>query len=298
MEGLILTAPSVKAAQTHSFINLSKLSLANLNKEPSNFNNNSDEVEEGFISVLTSGLSQLIHLERLELKNSNLVDCFQEILNCIECPLEYLGISGSSVSPSDISAFKMWKFSNTLKDLDISNVVPAERTQTGENSKFLDLNFSDISIKDASNNLRYSNGSRESEEQNFITDNLGISLVNAVQCLPSLVLLDVHGNHMTRDTFNELGDAISQHLKKIKMLRLDGIRTKKSECDIQNILDEDILKLVIQLKDHLEFQILYVTRVCRCVDNQTCSTGCKILFWDKLDDIVGSVPVKICVEMK
>ena len=203
-------------------------------------------------------------------------------------PLEYLSISGSVVSPSDLRAFKTWRFANTLKDLNISDMVSTE-----EDEKCLDLKVSDLSIKETQpTKLDYCNGIKESQTDH----SLMLSLIDTINYLPSLVVLDTNGNHMSRETFSELGNTISEHLRELKMLRLDDTLVSKGIKSYPD--DEHILKLVAQLKDHLSFQMLYVTRSCRCVNNETCSTECKIAFWSKLDDIIGSVPVRVSVEMK
>ena len=290
---MILTTPEVIVAQTSNFVNVSSLSLSNLNITESNGNNNNNiKTEDSLAAATIKGLSQLCHLQKLELKNSNLIGCFQKILPALQRPLEYLSISGSAVSPSDLRAFKTWKFANMLKDLNVSDLVTSE-----EDTKCLDLRVSDLPIQETQpTTLNHSNDIEESQNKRPTNDSLVLSLIDMIKYLSSLVVLDTYGNHMSRENFSKLGNTISEHLKELKMLRLNDTLVSKDTTSYPD--DDHILKLVAQLKDHLSFQMLYVTRACRCVNNETCSTECKIAFWSKLDNIIGSVPVKIAVEMK
>ena len=159
------------------------------------------------------------------------------------------------------------------------------------------LNVSDPSNKDKPSAMqKHYKGIEESHNKIATDDSLALALIEVLKYLSTLVVLDAYGNRMSRETFTELGHTILEHLKELKLLRLDGVKITHEVRN--NTGDDHIMELVEQLKNHLSFQMLYVTRACRCVDSETCSTECKIAFWSKLDDIIGGVPVKVKVEMK
>ncbi len=394
LEGLALTQTHLDSIPFTSLRGITKLSLSDMNENTSTGNRSRTACfslpTDSRFGILKAGLQQLFHLQRFELKSTNLTGCLHGILKCIRQPLEYLSLSGSSLSPDDLRAFEGWKFSRNLKDVNLSKLVAMSQTQ-GVEERF------EVKVS----GRIFPTGPP--------TD-LMVALVELLQEFPSLSILDLHGNRFNKDTFTELSRAVPEHLKELKLLRLDTIRhsacgdglvtskgndspvpwsgsdvtsctdmlptesaeihdseavqdtansheldksnsfqnsgpgkgntgTDLQECQsprceiltttddddqycssescsncrhlhssattpneqnpVQNLLlpdDKDLFFLVSLLKEHLFFQSLYVTRTC-CRGDKKCTSDCKIAFWSQLDQIVGHVPIKVCVEM-